>query len=132
MIGCAKTEKAAVLVVEDEPSVMAFVRTALERSGYSVRSADSGGDAIELLKSSEFLGVISDMRTPGDMDGAGLYDWVAENRPDLAKRWVFITGDTVNPETAHALERTGAPFIEKPFRVVQLIGMVRQVFGESE
>ena len=121
-----------LLLVEDEPSVMAYVRTALERSGYTVACAPTGERAIEMAKSAEYLGVISDMRTPGSVNGADLYDWLHLHRPTLAKRLLFITGDTVNEETAKALERTGAPYIEKPFRVQQLLAMVQAVIGDQQ
>ncbi len=120
----------AVLIVEDEPSVAAYVKLALERHGYVAECAQNGSQAVEMLQCTRYRGVISDMRTPGEIDGAGLYDWVTGNCPLLAQRWVFITGDTVNQETSRALERTGAPYIEKPFRVGQLIDVVRRIIGE--
>jgi len=118
-----------ILVIEDEPSVLAYIRTALTRSGYNVACAPSGGRAMEMLKGGRFFGVISDMRMPGDVDGADIYDWLYANNPELASRLFFVTGDTMNPDTAAALERTGVPYIEKPFRVEPLIDLVRKVIG---
>lgn len=120
-----------LLVVEDEPSVMAYVRAALERSGYLVVSANSGQEALTLLGDKEFLGVISDMRTPGGVSGADVHAWIARNRPHLATKLVFITGDTVNEETAALLKQSGAPCIEKPFRVHQLISVVEKTIGKA-
>ena len=120
-----------VLVVEDEPSVMAFVRSALQRSGYEVDGAQSGTRALEMLARRTYCGVISDMRTPGGVDGADVWQWIAANRPELAAKVIFITGDIVNEETAAALRRTGAPFLEKPFRVQELMTMVERVLGKA-
>lgn len=120
-----------ILVIEDEPSVLAYVRAALERNGYSVITAESGVRALELLAVNEFAGVISDMRTPGGVDGADVYAWLAANNPELARKLIFITGDTVNEETAGTLRSTGVPFIEKPFRVRQLIEMVTHTIGSE-
>jgi hypothetical protein len=53
------------------------------------------------------------------------------NRPDLAKRIVFITGDIANDETAATLTRTGAPCVEKPFRVQQFISVVEETLGKA-
>jgi len=39
-----------VLLIEDEPAVMAYVRAALERNGYSVVCTESGVDALRLLE----------------------------------------------------------------------------------
>jgi DNA-binding NtrC family response regulator len=118
-----------VLVIEDEPAVLSFVKAALERSGYNVVAVVSGADALAVLAREKFLGVVSDMRTPGGVDGADVHAWIAANRPELVSRVIFITGDIVNEETAATLRRTGAPCVEKPFRVQQLIGVVEKVFG---
>ena len=90
-------------------------------------TAETGVQALALLQEREFLGVISDMRTPGGVDGADVYAWLVANRPVLAGKLIFITGDTVNEETAVTLRETGVPFIQKPFRVQQLIQMVTRV-----
>jgi DNA-binding NtrC family response regulator len=121
--------KYPVLVIEDEPAVLSFVKAALERAGYGVVAVVSGADALNVLARENFLGVVSDMRTPGGVDGADVHAWIAANRPELASRVIFITGDIVNEETAATLRRTGAPCVEKPFRVQQLIGVVEKVFG---
>jgi DNA-binding NtrC family response regulator len=120
-----------VLLIEDEPSVMAYVQAALERGGYTVVPCNSGVDALNLLASGKFLGVVSDMRTPGGIDGAGVHAWIVENRPELASRIVFITGDIANEETVEILRRTGAPCVEKPFRVQQFISVVESTLGRQ-
>lgn len=120
-----------LLLVEDEPSVMEFMRTALERKGYKVVSANSGAEALRLLGSGSYLGVITDMRTPGGVNGADVHAWVATHRPELVSRIMFVTGDTVNDETIAILRDTGAPCVEKPFRVQQLMSMVEKTFGKA-
>ena len=123
-----------VLVIEDEPSVISFIQAALERSGYSVVPVMSGAEALKLLGEGgrDYLGVISDMRTPGGVTGADVHTWIAQHRRELLGRVVFITGDTVNDETTRLLRETGAPCIEKPFRVAELINAVRTVLGRAE
>ncbi len=120
-----------VLLIEDEPAVMAYVRAALERSGYSVVSTESGAEGLKLLESGSFMGVVSDMRTPGGVDGADVHAWISEHRPDLARRIVFITGDIANDDTVNTLRKTGAPCVEKPFRVQQFISVVEQTMGKA-
>jgi CheY-like chemotaxis protein len=120
-----------ILVIEDETSVMAFVKAALARNGYSVVSANSGVAALDLLQGGEYLGVISDMRTPGGVDGADVHDWLKAHRPELHHKLIFITGDIVNEDTARTLRRTGAPCVEKPFRVQELVDVVAKVFGTT-
>jgi len=120
-----------ILVVEDEPSVMAFLRAALERSGYPIVAAASGVEALKLLEQREFRGVITDMRTPGGVSGADVHAWIVTNRPHLAGRVILVTGDTVNEETVALLNKTNAPCVEKPFRVQQLLQVVEQIFGKA-
>ena len=127
----ARTADLPVLLIEDEPAVMSYVRAALERSGYSVVCTESGADGLKLLEGGEFLGVVSDMRTPGGVDGADVHAWVALHRPELAGRIVFITGDIANEETVATLRRTGAPCVEKPFRVHQFISVVEKTMGKA-
>ena len=124
-----KPASAPVLLIEDEPAVMAYVRAVLERNGYRVVTAESGAEALGLLANGEFHGVVSDMRTPGGVDGAQVHAWIAAHRPELASRLVFITGDIANEETAAILRQTGAPCVEKPFRVQQFISVVEKTMG---
>jgi len=121
-----------VLLIEDEPAVMAYVRAALERSGYPVVCCESGVDALPLLENGTFLGIVSDMRTPGGVDGAQVHAWLARHRPDLVSKLVFITGDIANEETVATLRETGAPCVEKPFRVQQFIEVVASTMGKAQ
>ncbi len=125
-----KAQHLPVLLIEDEPAVMSYVKAVLERSGYEVVCSESGAEGLRLLKSGGFLGVISDMRTPGGVNGADVHDWITVNRPELASRLVFITGDIANEDTAATLQRTGAPCVEKPFRARQFISVVEQTMGK--
>jgi CheY-like chemotaxis protein len=124
--------KLPVLLIEDEPAVMSFVKAAMERAGYSVVTAACGADALPLLEHGEFTGVVSDMRTPGGVDGADVHAWLVKNRPALVSKLIFITGDIVNEETAQTLAKTGAPCVEKPFRIRQLIDVVKKVLGSPQ
>ena len=56
---------------------------------------------------------------------------LSKNRPELAARIVFITGDIANEETVATLRETGAPCVEKPFRVQQFISVVEQTMGKA-
>ncbi len=119
-----------ILLIEDEPSVTAFVRTALERRGYRVVPTASGAEGLERLANGHFCGVISDIRMPGSVNGAEVHAWIQENRPELRAKIILITGDTANSETQALLGGSGTPCIEKPFRVQQLLTLVEKTFGK--
>lgn len=123
------TTELPLLVIEDESAVMSFLRAALERNGYQIVAASSGVEGLKLLENGAYMGVISDMRTPGGVNGADVHDWIRAHRPELSHRILFITGDTVNQETMAILEKTGAPCIEKPFRVAQLLKSVEMLLA---
>src|SRR5579859_6587980 len=115
-----------VLLIEDEPSIMALVSATLERNGYEVVCIESGADALRMLEKGDYLGVVSDMRTPGGVDGAQVHTWISANRPDLVDKVVIITGDYANEETVSTLRKIGALYLEKPFRVQDLINAVEK------
>ncbi|MGC2553053.1 MAG: response regulator, partial [Candidatus Sulfotelmatobacter sp.] len=100
-----------VLLIEDEPSIMALVSATLERNGYEVVCIESGAEALRLLEKGQYLGVVSDMRTPGGVDGAQVHSWISANRPDLVDRVVIITGDYANEETVTTLRKIGALYL---------------------
>jgi DNA-binding NtrC family response regulator len=120
----------AILLIEDEPSVTAFVRAALERNGYSVVSAASGAEGLERLNEKSFGGVISYIRMPGAVNGVDVHEWIRANKPELSDRMILISGDTANSKTQALLANSGVPFIEKPFRVEKLISVVESTFGK--
>src|ERR1700745_2052469 len=105
-----------ILLIEDEPGVMAYVSATLERSGYQVVCANSGAAGLKLLETGTFLGVVSDMVTPGGVNGADVHAWIAANRPGLASRLVF---------------KPGAPRVEKRLRGQQFISVVEQTMGKA-
>lgn len=121
---------APILLIEDEASVRAFVRAALERKGYIVVQAASGAEGVGHLASTHFAGVISDIRMPGIINGADIHQWIQQHRPELASRIILISGDTANSETQSLLRGSATPCIEKPFRVQQLISIVEKTFGK--
>ena len=129
-LSAAAAARPRILVIEDEPSVAAFLRTALDRRGYEVVTAPSAADGLQLLASADFHGVISDFRTPGGINGADVHDWLRRHRPELAAKIVFITGDTASAETIYLLQQAGTPCVEKPFRVHQLMAAVEKAIGK--
>jgi PAS domain S-box-containing protein len=102
------------LVVDDEPDLAQTLAGLLQGEGFEVAVAVGGAAAIEQLRDSEFDVVLSDLRMPG-VDGPALYAWVRSERPQMAGRIGFVTGDTLGPAAVHFLKEAGRPHIEKPF-----------------
>ena len=121
-----------VLVVEDEELLLSFLTTAVERGGVKAVGAASGREALGLLERGRFSAIISDLRMPGEIGGAEIFDWVGQNRPELTSRFLFISGNVHDSYALETRERTGALFIEKPFRIAQLVELIRQITARNE
>jgi len=107
-------EGRVALVVEDEPSVLDLIVALLNEHSWSVDVASGGRAGLELVKARSYDLVISDVRMP-DGNGQEFYQRVRELVPALARRFIFITGDTANVEAWDFLEGAGVPVLEKPF-----------------
>jgi len=126
------SESLPVLIVEDEELLLGFLKTALERGGFKIVGAGSAAEALELLEHGEFAVVVSDLCMPGGMGGAEIFDWVRENRPELASSFLFITGNVSDEYAVQTRQRTGALFIQKPFRIALLIELIKKIMACNE
>ena len=113
-----------VLVVDDEAEVADLMRAVLESAGFDVATAESGAVALELLTEARFDAIVSDVRMP-DIDGAALWRAVRERQPHLARRMLFVTGDTLSQQARLVLEESGCPSLDKPFAKADLLAAVR-------
>jgi two-component system NtrC family sensor kinase len=112
----AEAPQATVLIVDDEPDLAHLIADIAGSQGYKTLIARSGRAAEKLLATfeEEIGAILCDIRMP-DGDGPALYDWLSANRPALARRIGFVTGDTLGPSAGRFLAKTGCPVIEKPF-----------------
>jgi len=120
-----------ILVVEDEEILLCFFKQALERGGFKVSAASSGNEALALLEQKDFAGVVCDLRLEGGTGGPEIFEWVRKNRLQLSSCFLFITGDASDPRAVELREHIGAPFIEKPFRVAQLLEILKKLTSEK-
>jgi two-component system NtrC family sensor kinase len=103
-----------VLIVDDEPDVAGVLRDLLKAEGEHVEAVSDGRAALEKLQAAEYDLILCDVRMPR-LDGPGVYRALEQSNPKLLRRFVFLTGDTLNPESREFVQQTGAPCISKPF-----------------
>lgn len=108
--------------------VAALIAEILSSEGHTVDTARNGLDALDKIAAAEYELILTDMRMPG-LDGPGLYREAVRLRPDLAARFVLMTGDTLSPETREFLERTAAPTLSKPADVGAVEQVVRRALA---
>ncbi|MFQ5551328.1 MAG: ATP-binding protein, partial [Gemmatimonadales bacterium] len=115
-----------VLVVDDEPHILHYMRATLEAWGHSVRVAESGGAALERISEREPDIVITDIRMP-ELSGRSLYDEIVRRNKALSHRVIFSTGDTMRDDTLKFLESLERPYLRKPFTLNRLKSVLAQV-----
>ena len=114
---------ARILVAEDDPSVRAFVVSALTMKGHEVVAEEDGGLAAEPMEAEggKFDLLLSDIKMPV-MDGIALALQVGSAFPDVTI--LLMTGFADQRERAHGLEALVYDVIVKPFTLVELLGKV--------
>ena len=108
-----------ILVVDDEPGIRLLLSQVLSRAGYLVDVADDGYDAWGSISKTWYDAFILDLKMPGS-DGRELYQLMKKTDERMARRVIFITGDTVTQHTKVFLEETGNLLVEKPFDINEL------------
>jgi len=114
----------AVLVVDDEEVIRNLLVLTIQREGYQVLSAESGEQALELLKKTKIGLVISDIIMP-EMDGFDLLVRIKEL--DLNTRVILMSDRTEH--TRDQIISTGADgFIRRPFHNTEIVTLVRALY----
>jgi signal transduction histidine kinase/CheY-like chemotaxis protein len=126
----SQEEQRRLLIVDDEPGIRDVLEVILTSGGYSVSTANNGAEAMILIKSNKYDLVISDMCMP-EMDGEKLYEAISATDPNLAKRILFVTGDTVSAKSRTFLERTGNRWLSKPFNIKDVEEVVHSYMREK-
>ncbi len=120
-----------VLVVEDDDMVRDLAVSVLEDQGYSVLSATSGFNCLELLKIHQgpFDLLLTDVIMP-DMNGKTLYERVAQSFPEV--RILYMSGYTGNVISLHGVLEKETAFLQKPFTARGLCLKVREVLDRNQ
>lgn len=119
-----------VLVVDDEPHILHYMRATLEAWGHTVGVAEDGEGALSRVIHEPFDVVISDLRMP-KLGGREFYQEVKARNPAMASRIVFATGDTVRGDTLAFLESLDRPYLHKPFSLAELRALLGGIGRES-
>jgi len=101
------------------------VADALQDAGYVVTHAADGEDALGLIKRQAFDLVICDLKMPR-LDGQQFHASLMRAVPVLSKRVIFVTGDVAGTQAERFLEASGCRWLEKPFRLADLLKAVRE------
>ncbi len=119
-----------VLLVEDEPALLAMAQAMLEKLGYRVTAAATPAKALELAhrQAEAFDLILSDIIMPG-MNGLELVKRLTEKDPSL--RCLYMSGYTANAVVHQGVLDEGVHFIQKPFSLQALAAAVRKALDSD-
>jgi signal transduction histidine kinase/ActR/RegA family two-component response regulator len=126
-----KARPATILVVDDELAIREMIRDALEQHKHVVDVVESGQAALDAIKKKTYDVILSDMKMP-EMDGQELFSRISSDHPELVPRIIFTSGDTVSVETRSFFERSGRPYILKPFKITDLTDSVERLIPQDD
>jgi two-component system response regulator PilR (NtrC family) len=124
-----------ILVVDDEQSMREFLGICLRRAGHEVTLAQTGGEALDQLRSQAIDIVVSDLKMPGEFDGLGLLQAikagtirraaVAGATPSPVDPEVILVTAFATTDTAIAAMKQGAyDYLTKPFQVDEINAVI--------
>ncbi|MDO8679658.1 MAG: ATP-binding protein [Acidobacteriota bacterium] len=124
----APAKRPKALVVDDEESNAALVRRVLAGAGYDVESTTLSRRALVMIERTAYDAVIADVKMP-ELSGQELYGRVCQIRPEMARRFIFITGDIDGEETREFLDQSRCSYFMKPFNLERLTAAVDMLTG---
>jgi signal transduction histidine kinase/ActR/RegA family two-component response regulator len=124
-------QRRRLLAVDDEALLLKAYRRML-LSHHDVETTLGAKEALRLFgQDRAFDVVLCDLQMP-EMSGSELYETVRQRWPELAQRFIFITGGACSPEARRFLESPGVACIHKPFQVAELLELIEShAAGES-
>jgi nitrogen-specific signal transduction histidine kinase/CheY-like chemotaxis protein len=116
------------LVVDDEESNAALVRRVLAGAGYDAESTTLSRRALVMMERTAYDAVICDVKMP-ELSGQELYGRVCQIRPEMARRFIFVTGDIDGEDTRQFLDESRCSYFMKPFNLERLTAAVDMLTG---
>jgi CheY-like chemotaxis protein len=117
-----------VLIIEDEVIMTSLLKTVFEEQGHIADIASCGREAIHNRDLGQYDMIVCDIRLP-DINGMELFEELKKRYPDIADRVFFITGDK-SRKTKKFLDKSGNPYLLKPFKIDKFKEQVNEVLAD--
>jgi two-component system NtrC family sensor kinase len=115
-----------ILLVDHDDSVLEAVGTILRRRDHYVETAKDLAAAQALLQNSDFDLIVADLQVAEGSNGANLASWLAQHKPALARKLIWMCA--VAPAGITAEKMNGATqILQKPFKVGDLLAAVDEL-----
>ncbi len=124
----SKQEQKRILVVDDEPNINDLISTSLKFSGFDVRSAMNGAQALSIAEEFKPHALVLDVMMPG-MNG---FEVCEKLRKDGLKVGIlFLTAKDSTDDKVTGLTIGGDDYMVKPFSLEELIARVRAILRRT-
>ena len=124
----SEVHRLRILVLDDEETIRTFLVRVL-RGIVDVTVAGSGSEALRLIEADVFDGIVCDHRMP-DMTGTEVYERVAALQPELARHFILMSGDVLNPELLAFAEGRAVRLLSKPFEIETLQTIIEEMSSD--
>ncbi|WP_298439192.1 response regulator [Geobacter sp.] len=111
-----------IIVVDDDPDVLFFVKAVFDRGGFEVSCAENGEQALQLLAQGDYQLMLTDLNMPG-MDGIELARRARTLRPELTV--ILATGQSSTQVRQWAATAGISAVFGKPFTYDKLLKCLR-------
>jgi len=124
------SNKANILLVDDEPGMLRYIRTLLEVDEYKVETASTGEEAVERLqKGMEPELVLLDLLMPG-IDGLQTLEQLRQIQPGVKVVMLSCVSDT--RKVVQAIRLGAHDYLTKPFQKAELDAVIDQCLGTNQ
>ncbi len=120
----------SILLLDDDVELADTLKTLLETHNYIVTIAKNGVEGLREVMSLDFDIIMCDMMMPA-MPGDMFYLAVERIKPQLCRRFVFLTGHADNPKVSEFLARIKATVLYKPVTNEELIHTIALVLQKE-
>ena len=114
-------ERMRVLVVEDDPKILSFVRKGLKEQGFNVEAAADGDEGFDLATATAFDVIVLDIMLPG-RDGLSILRSLREQKNTVPV--ILLTARSALNERVEGLELGADDYLTKPFFMEELIARI--------
>jgi PAS domain S-box-containing protein len=102
------------LVADDEKGVRMLLQRMLTQRGFAVDVAVDGEMASTLVQQSQYDVILCDVKMPR-VNGLALYERIRRQQPDILDRFIFVSGDILNPQLRGLSDSSQILLLSKPF-----------------
>ncbi len=111
-----------ILVIEDEPRILGFLKVGLEAEGFAVDGAEDGVSGLALALCEPYELVVLDLQLPR-LDGLRVLDELHRGRPELPV--LILSARTDLPTKLRSFHLGANDYLSKPFSFDELVARVR-------